>query len=295
MPKATNAAMMAANEALFARAKIRPEWQGRIDGAAKRLCLPQNKRVFETESRRLAARGYTVPWYVIAVTKEMEAGMDTGFRLSIAQGDPWDSISKNVPRGRGPFDSWYEAADDALIKCAPYMALWKNWTTGGTLTILMKYNGIGYFLRNVPSAYLFSGTTVYVKGKFTSDGHWDPEAVSKQVGVAALLLGMQKFDPTVTFTNDNVDPRATAEPPKDVVDDATKGARNVRKAAGAGGVAGAGNEVAKTGTKTGTEVPSSTPLLPSVAAYSLIGVAVAVMIAATVMVAKKRAAVFAVW
>lgn len=295
MPKATNAAMMAANEALFARAKIRPEWQGRIDGAAKRLCLPQNKCVFEEESRRLAARGYTVPWYVIAVTKEMEAGIDKDFRLSIAQGDPWNEISKNVPRGRGPFDGWYPAADDALINCAPYMALWKNWTVGGTLTILMKYNGIGYFLMGVPSPYLFSGTTVYSKGKYIRDNVYDPNAVSAQVGVAALLLGMQKFDPSVVFSNDNVDPRATPEPPKDVVDEATKGARNVRKAAGAGGLAGAGNEGAKTVTKTGTEVPSTTPLLPSVAAYSLIGVAVAVMIAATITIARRKAGINAIW
>lgn len=291
----TNAAMIAANETLFAKAKIRPEWQPRIDEAAKRLCRAGNKAWFVRESARLAEKGCQVPWYVIAVTKEMEAGPDPGFLCSIAQGDSWDQVSRHVPKGRGPFDSWYEAADDALIKCAPYMALWKNWTTGGTLTILMKYNGVGQFLMGVPSAYLFSGTTVYVKGKYVADGKYDPEAVSKQIGVAALLLGMQKFDASVTFATENVAPRASSDPPKDIVDDATKSARRVRTAAGAGGAAGAGNEVAKTTTKTGTAVPDSAPLLSSVAAYSLIGVAVAVMIAATVMVARRKAAVVAAW
>lgn len=295
MPKATNAAMMAANETLFAKARIRPEWQGRIDAAARRLCDTTNKAWFAEESARLKRLGYDVPWYVVAVTKEMEAGLDQQFKLSIAQGDRWDQASRNVPRGRGPFDSWYEAADDALIKCAPYMALWKNWTTGGTLTILMKYNGVGYFLRGLPSAYLFSGTTSYVKGKFTADGKWDPEAVSKQVGVAALLLGMQAIDASVKFTNDNVEPRASSEPPKDIVDDATKAARTVRTTAGAAGAAGAGNEAAKTQTKTGTVVPDQTPLLPSVAAYSVIGVAVAIMIAATIVAARRKAQVLAVW
>lgn len=293
MPKPTNAAMIAANEAVFAKAKIRPEWQGRIDAAARRLCEPKNKAWFTEESARLKRQGHDVPWFMIAVTKEMEAGPDPQFLRSIAQGDRWDRVSVNVPRGRGPFDDWYEAADDALIKCAPYMALWKNWTMGGALTIAMKYNGLGYFTRGIPNPYLFSGTTAYSKGKYVRDRVFDPEAVSAQVGIAALLLGMQKFDSSVTFSNDNVDPRPSASPPKDVVNEATRGARNIRTAAGAGGAAGAANEGAKT--TTGTVVPSSTPLLPAVASYTLIGVALAVMIAATIMIARRKAAVEAVW
>lgn len=293
MPNPTNAAMIAANEAVFAKAKIRPEWQGRIDAAAKRLCDPRNKAWFTEESARLKRCGYGVPWFMIAVTKEMEAGPDPQFRRSIAQGDPWDRPSVNVPKGRGPFDDWYEAADDALIKCAPYMALWRNWTMGGALTIAMKYNGLGYFKRGVPNPYLFSGTTAYSKGKYVRDGVYDPQAVSAQVGIAALLLGMQKFDASVSFASDNVDPRPSASPPKDVVNEATRGARNVRTAAGAGGVAGAANEGAKT--TAGTTIPSSTPLLPAVASYSLIGVAVVVMIAATVTIARRKAAVEAIW
>ncbi|WP_445222267.1 hypothetical protein ACKWRH_21670 [Bradyrhizobium sp. Pa8] len=295
MAKPTNAAMIAANEALFAKAVIRPEWQGRIDAAAKRLCHPQNKAWFTEESARLKRKGYDVPWFMIAVTKEMEAGPDIQFLRSIAQGDPWDRPSVNVPRGRGPFDDWYEAADDALISCAPYMALWKNWTMGGALTISMKYNGLGYFTKSVPNPYLFSGTTAYSRGKYIRDGVYDPTAISQQVGIAALLLGMQKFDPSVTFASDNVEARPSSEPPKDIVDDATKGARTARTAAGAGGAAAAANETAKTGAKTGTVVPSSTPLLPSVAAYTMIGVAIAVMIAATITIAKRKAAVEAIW
>ncbi|MCS3725514.1 hypothetical protein [Bradyrhizobium betae] len=293
MPKATNAAMIAANEAVFAKAQIRPEWQGRIDVAARRLCEPKTKAWFTEESARLKRKGYDVPWFMIAVTKEMEAGPDPQFLRSIAQGDRWDRISVNVPKGRGPFDDWHEAADDALIKCAPYMALWKNWTMGGALTISMKYNGLGYFTKGVPNPYLFSGTTAYSSGKYVRDSVFDPQAVSAQVGIAALLLGMQKFDASVVFSNDNVDARPSAAPPKDIVDEATKAARNVRTAAGAGGIAGAANEGAKT--TTGTVVPSPATLLPSLAAYSVIGVAVAVMIAATITVARRKAAVEAIW
>lgn len=293
MSKPSNAAMIAANERLFAKAVIRPEWQGRIDAAARRLCDPRNKAWFTEESARLKRLGHDVPWFMIAVTKEMEAGIDAGFKLSIAQGDRWDRVSINVPRGRGPFDSWFEAADDALIKCAPYMALWKNWTVGGALTISMKYNGLGYFRMGVPNPYLFSGTTLYTRGKYIRDGVFDPNAVSAQIGIAALLLGMQKVDPSVVFARDNVEARGSIDPPKEIVNEATKTARNVRTAAGAGGAAGAGNEVVKT--QTGTVVPSTAPLLPAVASYTIIGLAVAVMIAASITVARRKAAVAAVW
>lgn len=74
MPNPSNAAMIAANEKLFAKAQIRPEWQGRIDAAARRLCDPRNKAWFTEESARLKRKGYDVPWFMIAVTKEMEAG-----------------------------------------------------------------------------------------------------------------------------------------------------------------------------------------------------------------------------
>lgn len=293
MPNPSNAAMIAANEKLFAKAQIRPEWQGRIDAAARRLCDPRNKAWFTEESARLKRKGYDVPWFMIAVTKEMEAGVDAGFKLSIAQGDRWDRVSINVPRGRGPFDSWFEAADDALIKCAPYMAQWKNWTMGGALTISMKYNGIGYFLKGIPNPYLFSGTTLYTRGKYVRDGVFDPNAVSAQIGIAALLLGMQKVDPSVVFARDNVEARPSIDPPKEIVNEATKAARNVRTAAGATGAAGAGNEVAKT--QTGTVVPNTAPLLPTVASYTIIGLSIAVMIAATLTVARRKADVAAVW
>ena len=53
-----------------------------------------------------------------------------------------------------------------------------------------RYNGLGYRHKGLPSPYLWSGTNQYEKGKFVSDGVYDPEAVSDQPGVAALMLGL---------------------------------------------------------------------------------------------------------
>lgn len=285
----TNAAMIAANATRFANAKIKPDWQRSIDATAVRLTSPENKARFLAVEKRNNVR-----WFAVAIIKEREAGSDPAFKRSIAQGDPWDVKSKNVPKNRGPFKSWDDAADDALINCSPYAARWQDWSAGGMMTILEKYNGVGYANRGLPSPYIWSATNQYVKGKYVRDGVFDPEFVDQQIGCAALLLAMQKLDASVTFDAHGGPARPSAAPPKDIVDDATKPARQARTAATAGGAAAAGgNEVAKT--TTGTQVPSSVPLLPSFVSYSLIGVAVVVAIAATVIVAKRKAAVLDIW
>lgn len=282
----TNAAMIEAHERQFSQAVIKPEWRARIAKDAVRLCSAENKKWFLQESQRL---GGSVPWWFIATTKEMEAGPDPSFLRSIAQGDRWDRKSVNVPRGRGPFKSWFEAADDALVNCGPYAGRWQNWSIGGALTIALKYNGLGYW-PNV-SPYLFSMTTVYVKGKYTSDGHFDPEAVSQQVGVAALWIEMQKIDPSIVFGPAAIPPRATPEPPKEIVKDATKTERKTRTGGVATAGAGAGNEAGKAT----TQQPDKLPLAHSYVAYAAIGIGIAVAIVASVLIARKVKAINDIW
>lgn len=138
-----------------------------------------------------------VPWYFIAVVHERESSQDwTG---SLAQGDPWNKVSVHVPAGRGPFKSWEEAAVDALVNCAPYAARNKDWSIGGTLTMLEQYNGLGYASRGRPSPYIWSGTNQYVSGKYVRDGVYDPNAVDSQLGCAGLLLSMAAIDRSITF------------------------------------------------------------------------------------------------
>lgn len=139
-----------------------------------------------------------VPWFVIAVIHERESSQS--WSGSLAQGDPWDKISIHVPAGRGPFKSWEEAAIDALVNCAPYAARWKDWSAGGALTLLEQYNGLGYAVRGLPSAYVWAGTDQYTKGKFTSDGRFDPNKVDTQLGCACLLIAMSKLDSGIVFT-----------------------------------------------------------------------------------------------
>ncbi|MBR0687359.1 hypothetical protein JQ594_15615 [Bradyrhizobium manausense] len=277
----TNAAMIAANATRWSQAHIRPDWQSAIDVTADRLMVPAARARFKAVEK---AEG--VPWPVVAIIKEREAGADPAFRRSIAQGDAWNAPSQNVPRGRGPFPSWEAAAHDALTDCAPFAARWRDWSIGGTLTILEKYNGVGYAAKGLPSPYVWSATDQYVKGKYVRDGVFDPDFVDRQIGCAALLLAMQKRDPSITFAAPGTPARPTETPPASVIAEATRTARKTRAGAAVAGTGAA--------TKSATETPA-TPVMHSFATYSAIGIAVVVAIVATVLIARKTRAIAAVW
>lgn len=138
-----------------------------------------------------------IAWVFIAVSHYRESSQD--FSKSLAQGDPWNRVSTHVPAGRGPFKSFEDAAVDALVKCAPYAARLKDWSIGGMLTNLERYNGIGYADKGLPSPYIWSGTDQYRKGKYVRDGVFDPDTVDKQLGCAGLILTMMQLDPTIKF------------------------------------------------------------------------------------------------
>lgn len=144
-----------------------------------------------------------IAWVFIAVSHYRESSQD--FSKSLAQGDPWNQESTHVPKERGPFKSFEDAAVDALAKCSPYAARLKDWSIGGMLTNLERYNGIGYAAGPLgkyppmPSPYVWAGTNQQVKGKYVRDGVFDPDHMDTQLGVAGLILTMMQLDPSITF------------------------------------------------------------------------------------------------
>lgn len=133
-----------------------------------------------------------VPWDVIGVIHYREASGD--FAGVLHNGEKIIGTGKltvKVPKGRGPFSTWEEAAIDALIVCPPYAAKNTDWSIGGTLDLLEKYNGLGYRNKGLPSPYLWAGTDQYEKGKYVADGKYDPNHVDTQLGAAALLLKLR--------------------------------------------------------------------------------------------------------
>jgi lysozyme family protein len=150
-----------------------------------------------------------VPWWVIAVIHERESSQN--WHCSLAQGDPWNEVSNHVPKGRGPFKSWEDAAIDALINCDPHLAR-KSWKTPGEiLTNLEEYNGLGYFdgpvsrrngviiarYRSQPSPYIWAGTDLYRSGKYTADGVFSQSVEDIQPGCAGMIMTMMALDHSI--------------------------------------------------------------------------------------------------
>jgi lysozyme family protein len=155
---------------------------------------PVAKRLVALKPRYLLVQKRTgVPWFVIAAIHEREASGN--WNTQLGQGDPLGSVSVHVPKGRGPFKTWEDGAYDALVDCPPYASAWKDWSAGGALTLLEKYNGLGYFNKGLPSPYVWSGTDQYVQRQVRqADGVFDANEVDAQLGCAGLLMTMRAID-----------------------------------------------------------------------------------------------------
>lgn len=186
------AALIAANARRWQAMRVHAELVATIDRVAHRLGAPDAKARYA----HVAAQT-NVPWFIVAVIHEREASQS--WAANIAQGDPWNAVSRHVPRGRGPFASWEAAALDALANCGPFAARWTDWTAGGALTLLEQYNGLGYANRGLPSPYIWAATDQYVRGKYVADGHFDANAVDHQLGCAALIARLAAIDSSVAF------------------------------------------------------------------------------------------------
>jgi lysozyme family protein len=166
----------------------------------KAMQIPTGVRVQATDARVRAiaeakprydqvANATGVPWYVIGIIHEMEAGLN--FSAHLHNGDPLTARTVQVPAGRPPTGippfQWEESAIDALtLEAFPSVKLW---TVERIAYQLEAYNGWGYRSRNtgVNTPYLWSATSNYQKGKFVRDGVFDASAVSGQIGAMALL------------------------------------------------------------------------------------------------------------
>ena len=131
-----------------------------------------------------------VPWYVIGLIHGLESNFN--FSTHLHNGDPLSARTVHVPRGRPPSGSppftWQESAADALD--FDHLSGWPDWSVAGICYKLEGFNGFGYRSHGVNSPYLWSFSNNYTRGKYTSDGKWNPNAVSLQVGAITALKSM---------------------------------------------------------------------------------------------------------
>jgi lysozyme family protein len=172
-------------EAWYAKCKVRPERASNVEFYGSRLL--KFKPTYVAVGEELNG----IPWQLIGIAHGMEAGFD--FSRHLHNGDPLTDRTKQVPAGRPatgkpPF-TWRASAVDALMLKGLHQVA--KWSLARVLYELERFNGFGYRLRALPSPYLWSFTDLYVKGKYVRDHEFDPDAVSKQCGAAAILKGLE--------------------------------------------------------------------------------------------------------
>ena len=173
--------------ALYKNCRILPERLATVDTTINSLL--SNKRRYKTVEKRS-----NVPWYVIAILHSLESSLN--FNTHLHNGDPLTARTVNVPPGRPlngkPTFSWEESAIDALEYDG--LSTWDDWSFEGICYRFEKYNGLGYrmFHPEIESPYLWSFSNHYTKGKYKSDGRFDPDLVSQQCGAMVILKRMQE-------------------------------------------------------------------------------------------------------
>ncbi|MEJ2432211.1 MAG: peptidoglycan-binding protein [Pseudolabrys sp.] len=130
----------------------------------------------------------SLPWYVVGTLHALECSCN--FQEHLHNGDPLISRTVHVPKNRPPIwtpqSTWEESARDAIE--IEGLGRPRNWDLPEILYAFERYNGFGPRRRfGVATAYLWSFSNHYVRGKYIGDGVWDPDAVSKQAGAAVLL------------------------------------------------------------------------------------------------------------
>ena len=188
-----------------------PKWRPAID---RFMAL-----IYRNRGRYQAVSDKTgVPWYFIAATHMRESSCD--FRGVLHNGEHIIGSGRKttlVPRGRGPFKTWEEAAIDALRLHSLHRI--PDWSIERVLYECERFNGWGYYYKGRVSPYVWSGTTLYKSGKYVADGVYDPSHVDSQLGCAVILKRIEKdgaiVDPNPVAPAPDVDP-VPPEPKPDI-------------------------------------------------------------------------------
>ena len=131
-----------------------------------------------------------IPWHFIGLIHGMESSFNFGAHLH--NGDSLNHRTVHVPAGKperpDPPFAWATSAAAALAGHGLQGV--GDWSLPRQLFELERYNGFGYRFRGLATPYLWSFSDRYVRGRFVSDGKFDPQSVSRQVGAAVTLKAL---------------------------------------------------------------------------------------------------------
>jgi lysozyme family protein len=175
-----------------------------FDSSSKKLVAARAKPRYQKISQ--AVWGTEKWWGVVGVIHLREGGGN--FTTYLGNGQSLSRVTTLVPNGRGPFlnhpndppgeDAFYRGALDALIDVQGANH-WDMSSVGAILTNTEQTNGFGYFNKGLASPYVWGGTNQQQRGKYVSDGVFDPNAFDIQLGTAGLLRYMTGLDASCGF------------------------------------------------------------------------------------------------
>jgi lysozyme family protein len=170
---------------------VRPECRRRVDEVATKILAVRAR--FEDVKK---VTGVPVVFSGPSFYRESDLDFDD----SPAQGDPWRKVSRNVPRGRGPFRSWLAAAVDAYHLNGLDRVGDGKWTWEIICFYSELFNGFGYRDEHkMHSPYLWGGTNIQSVGKYTSDRHFDPAEMDSQLGVIPIAKRLAEIAPDLAL------------------------------------------------------------------------------------------------
>lgn len=167
-----------------------------VDATAKRLLTFHAHGNYDEVAEKT---GIPIPF--MATSFEREAS--SNFLRSPAQGDRWNAVSVNVPRGRGPFANWVDAALDAYHINGLDAVGKENWTWALCCYYGEVFNGFGYRdYHHEHSPYVWGGSNIQESGKYTSDNRFNATVWDTQLGIIPMMKRMIELEPKLALAGD---------------------------------------------------------------------------------------------
>lgn len=168
---------------IWEKCEIDPEHQNAVDVICRKITRAEPKLNYQ-----LVEKNTGVPWELVAALHYRESSLD--FTTYLHNGEKLGTTTKLVPKGiYFGKNQWHEAAEHAMRHDNLHVKEYKK--GGDYLVAAEKFNGLGYRKTNEYSPYVLAGTNQHDEtGKYVADGKYSATAQEKQIGVAAILIGL---------------------------------------------------------------------------------------------------------
>lgn len=254
---------------LWDGANIKPARKTEVERIADRIIA--NRGIYESIEAETK-----VPWYWQGPVHYRESSLN--FQRHLHCGDPLTARTVHVPKGRPktgtpPF-TFKESAVDALTMDGHKLNLVPRWSVERCLYEHERYNGFGYMRKGINSAYVFGATTKQMAGKYVADGKWNASVMDTQLGTAAIMKAIAAKCPDVA---ERLKDRE-ANPPGEVLKEATKNHRRTVTGSVAGSAGGGASTV---------QPDKHDAIISPVVGYTVMGIGIAVTLVAAVLWAKR--------